>query len=234
MTGVRAPRRTPRALGTRSANASGIRPARWPRLGPGGQSQPSALLHGDLAPVLSSRGESLPRKLRAAQSWLSLCHGRPCQPPFALGRLELAARSPSACARFVHQHAGRARRRVHHAGVRRGRGCTMISNVAHFVWMGRKLPFFAGLAIRSAALRGEFDVIIPYHTDPLDEEPRFAHVLICPASSGFSSIPRISWRLSRGLNSRRATVPSPFPRTAPISCARPCSTVLEACISTPT
>jgi hypothetical protein len=56
----------------------------------------------------------------------------------------------------------------------------MISNVAHFVWMGRKLPFFAGLAIRSAALRGEFDVIIPYHTDPLDEEPRFAHVFDLP------------------------------------------------------
>ena len=56
----------------------------------------------------------------------------------------------------------------------------MIPNVAHLVWMGRKLPFYAGLAIRTAALRGGFDKILLHHTDPLEEEPWWKDVFDLP------------------------------------------------------
>lgn len=56
----------------------------------------------------------------------------------------------------------------------------MIPKVAHVAWMGRKLPLFAGLAIRSAALRGGFHTVILHHTDPLEPEPWFPHVFDVP------------------------------------------------------
>jgi hypothetical protein len=52
----------------------------------------------------------------------------------------------------------------------------MIPNLAHFVWIGRNLPFIYGLAMRSAALKGGFDEVILHHTEPLQEEPWFEDV----------------------------------------------------------
>lgn len=44
----------------------------------------------------------------------------------------------------------------------------MIPRIAHFVWLGQKLPWVHVLAVASAALRGGFERILFHHTDALD------------------------------------------------------------------
>lgn len=39
--------------------------------------------------------------------------------------------------------------------------------VAHFVWFGQSFPWVFGLAVRSAALRGEFERVVLHHADDL-------------------------------------------------------------------
>ncbi len=57
--------------------------------------------------------------------------------------------------------------RVAHAG----RPLSRIPAVAHFVWFGRELPWIYGLALRSAALRGELEEVVLHHADPVADTP---------------------------------------------------------------
>lgn len=49
----------------------------------------------------------------------------------------------------------------------------MIPKTAHFVWLGRELPWVHLLAVASAALRGGFEQLLLHHTDSLDASPAF-------------------------------------------------------------
>lgn len=52
-----------------------------------------------------------------------------------------------------------------------------IPKIAHFVWLGARLPYSHVLAIRSAALRGGFDRVILLHDTDLSDNPHFTELL---------------------------------------------------------
>jgi hypothetical protein len=47
----------------------------------------------------------------------------------------------------------------------------MIPATAHFIWFGRDFPWIYGLALRSAALRGDFSSVVLHHSDELEATP---------------------------------------------------------------
>ena len=57
----------------------------------------------------------------------------------------------------------------------------MIPATAHFLWFGREFPFIFGLALRSAALRGEMERVVLHHADPIAETPGGRLALETPA-----------------------------------------------------
>jgi len=89
----------------------------------------------------------------------------------------------------------------------------MIPNVAHLVWMGGKLPFYAGLAIRTAALRGGFNRVLLHHTDPLVEEPWWQDVFDLPGVRCCTLDPSVL--LSRVANGRPGLMEGYFTLTSP-------------------
>ena len=47
----------------------------------------------------------------------------------------------------------------------------MVPAVAHFVWIGRRVPFVHWIAAASAAKRGDFAEVVFHHLDSLDDSP---------------------------------------------------------------
>ncbi len=56
----------------------------------------------------------------------------------------------------------------------------MIPNTAHFIWLGKNLPWVYVLAVRSAALRGGFQQVVLHHEDDLSETPYWAELIGTP------------------------------------------------------
>ena len=56
----------------------------------------------------------------------------------------------------------------------------MIPKTAHFIWIGSAFPWTNVLAIKSAALRGDFDQVILHHTDDLSHHPWWSHLAQIP------------------------------------------------------
>lgn len=56
----------------------------------------------------------------------------------------------------------------------------MIPSTAHFIWFGAQLPWVHTLALRSAALRGEFERLILHHADDLSQTPAWPELLALP------------------------------------------------------
>lgn len=56
----------------------------------------------------------------------------------------------------------------------------MIPPIAHFIWFGTRLPWVHALAIRSAALRGEFEQVVLHHADDLSHTPVWSELQSLP------------------------------------------------------
>lgn len=52
----------------------------------------------------------------------------------------------------------------------------MIPRTAHFVWLGRKLPWVYVLGVMAAARRGGFERVLLHHADELDEDASLAEL----------------------------------------------------------
>ncbi|HLV67075.1 MAG TPA: glycosyltransferase [Polyangiaceae bacterium] len=56
----------------------------------------------------------------------------------------------------------------------------MIPPVAHFIWIGRSLPWLYWLSIASAARHGGFDEVVLHHTDDLSDDRWFRELAAVP------------------------------------------------------